>query len=75
MENIINISQNEEEINKIIDENNNQVDNLINEYHLNIINDMIDLNVYEFKNKIKEFINFSAEKINSIKILTIWKIF
>ena len=69
LENIINISQNEEEINKIIDENNNQVDNLINEYHLNIINDMIDLNVYEFKNKIKEFINFSAEKINSIKIL------
>ena len=30
---------------------------------------MVDLNVNEFRNKISEFINFSAEKINGIKIL------
>ena len=69
LEKIINISDNEEEISKIIEENNEQVDNIINEYHLNIITDMIDLNINEFKNKISQFINFSAEKINGIKIL------
>ena len=69
LEKIINISDNEEEISKIIEENNEHVDNIINEYHLNIITDMIDLNINEFKNKIKQFINFSAEKINDIKIL------
>ena len=69
LEDIINISSNEEEIKKIIDENINQADNLLDEYHLNIINEMIDLNVDEFKNKINQFINFSAEKINNIKLL------
>ena len=69
LENIINISSNDEEISKIVEENNKQVDNLLSEYQLNIINDIIDLNENEFKNKLSEFINFSSEKINSIKII------
>ena len=69
LEDVLNISSDEEEIKKLIEENNNQADKLMDEYHLNIINEMIDLNVDEFKNKISQFINFSKTKINNIKSL------
>ena len=68
-ENIINISSNDEEMHKIIEENNNQVDKLISDYHLNIINNMIDLNISEFNNKLNQFFYFCKQKINGIKIL------
>ena len=68
-ENIINISSNDEEMHKIIEENNNQVDKLISDYHLNIINNMIDLNINEFNNKLNQFFYFCKQKINGIKIL------
>ena len=68
-ENIINISSNEEEMQKIIEENNNQVDKLISDYHLNIINNMIDLNINEFNNKLNQFFYFCKKKINFIKII------
>lgn len=69
LEDVLNISSDEEEIKKLIEENNNQADKLMDEYYLNIINEMIDLNVDEFKNKISQFINFSKIKINNIKSL------
>jgi hypothetical protein len=70
LENIINISSNEEEeLNKIVEENNNKVDDLMKSFNINIINDIIDLDVNQFRNKISEFINYCSKEINDIKIL------
>ena len=42
---------------------------IISDYHLNIINNMIDLNISEFNNKLNQFFYFCKQKINGIKIL------
>ena len=66
---LINFSNNEEELNKIVSENCEHIEDMLKEYNNSIIDNIIDLDIKNFKNNINEFILYSKEKINKIQIL------
>ena len=69
IEQLINESINEEELNKFVTENNDHVDSLLTEYNNYIINDIIDLDINLFKNEINIFIHNSIITIDKLKTL------
>ena len=62
-------SSNEEEIEKIVNENMEQITSLLGKYNNNIINNIIDMDINMFKIEIDNFIIISKNKIENLKIL------
>jgi hypothetical protein len=69
IDSLINLSNNEEELNKIVRENSDYIEDMLEEYNNNLIENIIDSDINIFKNNINEFILYSKEKINKIQIL------
>ena len=69
IEKIINESINEEELQKIVNANNADVNSLLNDYNSIIINGIVDIDMNIFKNKINEFITYSKHNIEKLIIL------
>ena len=59
----------EEDLEKIINENYDKLNSSLENYNNNIINSIIETDINSFKIKIEEFINYSKQKINNLKIL------
>jgi hypothetical protein len=62
-------SINEEELQNILNENNDNINSILLEYNNKIINDIIDIDINVFKNKINEFVTYSKNIIEKLKIL------
>ena len=69
IEDLLNGTSNEEELNKIVEENGNHLDDLLNNYNINLINNIMDVDINIFKNNVNEFIAYSKQKINKLQLL------
>ena len=59
----------EEDLKIKIKENYDIIDSSLENYNNNIINSIIETDINSFNNKINEFIKFSEQKVNKLKIL------
>ena len=67
--NLLNSTLNEKQLQNIIKENTENIDSLLITINNNIINDVIDLDINKFKIEIDKFIIFAKNKIEKLKLL------